>query len=91
MIKRWLHKYFFTVFVLATLIGVFHQHSGLQTHEDCQICTITSNIADGDMPSPKVYITAGEKVSFTLKTNTLLFYTQTLYNSLNMRAPPIHS
>ncbi|CAI6151433.1 MAG: hypothetical protein SPLUMA1_SPLUMAMAG1_01280 [uncultured Sulfurimonas sp.] len=91
MIKRWLSKYFATVFVLATLMGVFHHHSDLQIHEDCQICTIASSIADGDIPTPKVYITAVEKVSFTLGENFLLFYTDAPYNSLNARAPPKHS
>ncbi|SFV67904.1 hypothetical protein MNB_SM-4-1186 [hydrothermal vent metagenome] len=88
MIKRWLRKYLTTVFVLATLMGVFHQHSDLIVHEDCQICTIASSIADGDMPSPKVYLSEVEQVSQTLETNFLLVYTKTLYNSLNARAPP---
>ncbi len=91
MIKRWLSKYFATVFVLATLMGVFHHHSDLQTHEDCQICVIASSIADGDTPTPKVYITTVKKVSYTLETNYLLFYSDAPYNSLNARAPPKHS
>jgi len=91
MIKRWLSKYFATVFVLATLMGVFHHHSDLQTHEDCQICVIASSIADGDTPIQREYLSELSKVFYTPRVNFTILYIDEVYNPLNSRAPPKHS
>ncbi len=91
MIKRWLSKYFVTVFVLATLMGVFHQHCDLQTHENCQVCLVTSNIADGDTPIQRVYLRELSKLFYALEVNFTILYASEVYNPINSRAPPQHS
>lgn len=91
MIKRWLRKYFATVFVLATLMGVFHHHSDLSVHEDCQICTIQSDIANGDIPRQTQYLSEVKKVSDTPLLGFNSFSIEKVYNPLNSRAPPKNS
>jgi len=91
MIKRWLSKYFATVFVLATLMGVFHQHSNLQVHEDCQICVVASSIADGDTPEESLYLKPIEKTSLVVQSHKIQFFSYKTSASLHARAPPKHS
>jgi len=56
MMKKWLRKYFSIVFVLATLLGSMHHHNDLKQHNDCQICTIQSNLSHADTPVDTLYI-----------------------------------
>ena len=91
MIKRWLRKYFATVFVLATLMGVFHHHGDLQVHEDCKICVVQLNLANGDTPQEVKYLTL-----LDIRPTRVETFTQTLYHfsassSLYARAPPQYS
>ncbi len=57
MIRRFLRKYLSIVFMLATLLGAMHHHNDLKQHNDCQICTIQSNIVNADTPVDVVYLT----------------------------------
>ena len=90
MIKTWFHKYITTLFVLAALMGVFHHHNDMQVHEDCQICTVQSNIVDADIPSPTQYIFFA-KLTLTgvsyIK-NPHLYQT---FTSVQARSPPEYS
>ena len=56
MIKRWFRRYFSIVFVLATLLGSMHHHNDLKQHNDCQICTIQSNLSHADTPVDTLYL-----------------------------------
>ncbi|SFV52837.1 hypothetical protein MNB_SM-6-346 [hydrothermal vent metagenome] len=56
MIKKWLRKYFSIVFVFAMLLGSMHHHNDLKQHNDCQICTIQSNLSHADTPVDTLYI-----------------------------------
>ncbi len=91
MIKKWLRKYFVTLFVLATLMGVFHQHNDLQVHEDCQICTITSSIADGDIPQDTLCLIPLEQTSQATSSYKIDFFLCENFSSFRARAPPKYS
>lgn len=88
MIEAFVKKYLAIVFVLATLMGVFHQHHDLKPHNDCQICTIASEISNADTPSEKIYLT-----QLNIDSESILVASHTLVNTqvnstLNARAPP---
>ncbi|MDQ7067900.1 MAG: hypothetical protein Q9M40_07935 [Sulfurimonas sp.] len=91
MINKWLRKYFATVFVLATLMGVFHHHTDLKVHEDCQICTIASSIADADTPIEQTYLLELQTVLDTSVVCKVFIYLDEVYKPLNSRAPPVYS
>ncbi|MBA1433369.1 MAG: hypothetical protein FAF04_07220 [Epsilonproteobacteria bacterium] len=55
MIKKWLKKYFSVVFVFAMLLSSMHHHE-LKQHNDCQICTIQSNLSHADTPVDTLYV-----------------------------------
>jgi len=84
-------KYFSIVFMLATLLGVFHHHDDMMPHGDCQVCTIQASIADADTPADVVYF---HKISLqseaTIGSLSTLVVAPTLI-SINARAPPKHS
>lgn len=91
MIKRCFRKYFAILFVLATLMSVFHHHSDMQLHEDCQICLLQSNISDADMPNESDYVGKIQKISYDLEVVAFLFDKRSNYTSLYPRAPPKNS
>jgi hypothetical protein len=86
-----LNKFISIIFILATFIGVFHHHDDMKSHNDCQICTIQSSIADADTPSQTLYLSKIELFSDSTisKFPTLHEYKQ--YIPLRARAPPIFS
>ncbi|MEN4045449.1 MULTISPECIES: hypothetical protein [unclassified Sulfurimonas] len=91
IIRKILRKYFAALFVLATLMAVFHHHSDLEVHEDCQICSISSNIFDGDIQREPVYLpTLGQTLCF-VPVSTLFIYINEIYTPRNPRAPPSYS
>ena len=83
-----LKKYFSIIFVLATLIGVLHHHNDLNIHNDCQICTIQSNIANADTPPNRVYVTELSNYSESIVSTLLTPHADVKQNPLNARAPP---
>jgi len=81
-------EYISLIFIVATFIGVFHHHNDLKQHNDCQICTIQSSIADADTPVEAIYFTRLDiKPDDIVKTSKSI-YSKTLTNPLKARAPP---
>jgi len=91
IIRKILRKYFATLFILATLMAVFHHHSDFKVHEDCQICSISSNIFDGDIQREPLYLPALEQSHSFVPAFTLFLYKDELYTPRNPRAPPKYS
>jgi len=91
MIKRWLRTHVTIVFVLATLLGVLHHHDDMEVHEDCQICTIQSNITDGDISRENPSHISLKLASDAGIAYEELFHTCTIFASLHARAPPKYS
>jgi len=85
---KFLHKYFSIIFIIATLMGVFHHHNDLKIHNDCQICTIQSSIADADTPSQTPYFTQLDILHDILVPKLICLHSKTLTNPLHARAPP---
>jgi len=88
MIISWLRKYFAVVFVVATLLGSMHHHNDLKQHNDCQICTIASSIADADTPVDFVYLTLLSLQSEATLTQLPEFTQQHVALQFHSRAPP---
>ena len=88
MLKRWIRKYFSIVFILATLVGVMHHHDDAQTHSDCQICVIQSNIVDGDVPVYSPYLSDIQIFSEAVITELHTLYIRKNLEKLHSRAPP---
>jgi hypothetical protein len=91
MMNRFFRKYLSIVFVLATLMGVFHHHNDLKQHSDCQICTIQSSISDADTPVETVYLTQLDIFRESIVTELTDLHTTELQNQLHARAPPFFS
>ncbi len=89
MIIKLAKKYFLSLFIVATFLGVFHHHNDFQSHNDCQICTIQHNIADADTPTIPYYLQKLEYKEIVFISNNANKYAF-IYNSFyNPRAPPL--
>ena len=89
MLSRWIRKYFSIIFVLATLLGVFHHHhDDVQVHNDCQICIIQSNIIDGDIPTTTLYLSKIDIESEAVIAELKSLYIWQKKEKLQARAPP---
>ncbi|MDF1877515.1 hypothetical protein JHD47_06760 [Sulfurimonas sp. SAG-AH-194-L11] len=88
---KFFKNYFSIIFVVATLMGVFHHHDNLKPHNDCQICTIQSSIADADTPVEKFYLSTLEQNSEATLTPLFSLTQKELYSTLQARAPPFIS
>jgi len=88
MIRAFLKKYLSIVFVLATFMGVLHHHHDLKPHNDCQICTIQSNLESADTPTETLYISEIDLYSESILTPLCAFIDTQTYSTLNARAPP---
>ena len=88
MFQYFTKKYIALIFVLATFMSVLHHHNDFKVHNDCQICTIQSSIADADTPVEVLYFTRLDiALNFTLKTPKIL-HSKEIKNPLKARAPP---
>ena len=85
---KFLHKYISIIFIIATLIGVFHHHDDFKIHNDCQICTIQSSIADTDTPSQTSYFTQLDILHDNLALKLISLDSKTITSPLHARAPP---
>lgn len=81
-------KYFYIVFIVATFLGTFHHHHDVLAHTDCQVCTLHSNIADGDTPFETVYFTKLNIQLEVIISELSNLHPNTPTNPLNTRAPP---
>jgi hypothetical protein len=91
MITRFFRKYLSIVFVLATFMGVFHHHDDLKQHNDCQICTIQSSIADADTPVAANYLTKIDTFSEPIFAKLLSLHIAQTQQNFQRRAPPFFS
>lgn len=69
-------------------MGVFHQHHDLKLHNDCQICTIQSNIANADTPVDVIYLRKIDIYSEATVTGLSKLHSSKIHLSRNARAPP---
>jgi len=81
-------KYFSIIFILAIFMGVFHHHHDLKQHNDCQICTIQTNMANADLPTDTVYITSLDIFHEPIVSKITNLITDKAQNQLQARAPP---
>ena len=88
MFKYFTKKYIALIFVLATFMGVLHHHDDFKVHNDCQICTIQSSIADADTPVEVLYFTQLNIASKSTVKIPKTRHSKTLTNPLKARAPP---
>ena len=88
MFKYFTKKYIALIFVLATFMGVLHHHDDFKVHNDCQICTIQSSIADADTPVEVLYFTQLNIASKSTVKIPKTLHSKTLTNTLKARAPP---
>ena len=88
MITRFFRKYLSIIFILATLVGVFHHHDDLKQHNDCQICLLQSNIANADTPVDVVYLSQLDIAHEAIVVKLANLHGKRIKNTLNARAPP---
>jgi len=88
MKPKFLSRYFSIIFIIATLMGVFHHHDDLKQHSDCQICTIQNTIANSDIPVEVIYLTKLENLSESIISIPTNLHIKKIQNPLNARAPP---
>jgi hypothetical protein len=91
MIRRFLNKYLSIIFLLATLLGVFHHHDDLKQHNSCQICTLQARIANADTPVAVIYLSDITLVSESIITPLHDLHSKALIRTLHQRAPPFFS
>lgn len=85
------NKFFSIIFVIATFMGVFHHHDDFKPHNDCQICTIQSSIADADTPSETLYLSQIEIFSQIAISKFPTLHEHKQFIPLRARAPPFFS
>ena len=56
MKKSLISKFISIIFVFATMLASSHHHDDLQSHIDCQICTIENTLSHADTPIEPVYL-----------------------------------
>jgi len=85
---QFVQKYFSIVFLLASFMGSFHYHNDLAQHTDCQICVISSTIADSDTPTDVVYLSEIELLHEATLSQLPYFASKHIGSHNNPRAPP---
>lgn len=69
-------------------MGVFHHHEDLKQHNDCQICTIQTNIANADTPEDAVYLQQISTLSESIIADLSTLNIASIKLTRNARAPP---
>ena len=77
--------------MLATLLGAMHHHNDLKQYNDCQICTIQSNIVNADTPVDVVYLTQLDIYSESIVAEFENLHAQKFTIHFFSRAPPFFS
>ena len=88
MLHKFLKKYISIIFIISTLVGIFHHHNDLKQHSDCKICVVKSNITDIDTPSEVKYFTKLDIISEYIVAKLINFHIRNPKNPLQARAPP---
>jgi len=88
MVQSFIKKYFSIVFIVATLLGVLHYHHDLKQHNDCQVCTISSELLNADTPTANIYFSELQSYSEPIVTLLRTIVTIQLNSTFNGRAPP---
>ena len=91
MITRFFKKYLSIVFIVALFAGSFHHHDDIQTHDDCQICTIQSNLLNSDVPNDTIYLSTLDLYSEAIISELVSLHLDTRYKLSHARAPPLFS
>ena len=88
MISRFFKNYLSIIFFVVTMMSLFHHHHDLKQHNDCQICTVKSNILDADTPQISIYLKNIDLVHEIILTKLTTLQSRKIYNSIHVRAPP---
>lgn len=88
MINRFFRKYLSIIFIFATFIGTFHHHHDFKQHNDCQICSVQSNMGNADMPTEVEYLSYLDNPSESIITQLNSLPSKKTPNFLHARAPP---
>ena len=83
-----LKRYFSITFIVAMFLGTFHYHQDVHQHSDCQVCTIQSNIVDGDTPVETIYFTKLDIHTEAIPSELLYLHINNTTYNLHARAPP---
>ena len=87
--KKYLLRNILSIIVLvSTLMGAMHHHNDLKSHNDCQICSISSSVTDIDTPSDVVYLTPLTLVHEATLSQLPIFTSKHIGSYKNSRAPP---
>ena len=85
---RFIQKYIAIIFLLASFAGALHHHADLVQHSDCKICTVQSNLANGDTPSDVIYLTELTLLQEVTLGTLPEFQKQKISSLFQARAPP---
>jgi hypothetical protein len=91
MKKKLLVKYISIIFMIATFMGSLHHHNDLQEHNNCQICTISHNVANIDTPIDVNYLVLFTIVSEATLASLPNFQIEKQKLTFSARAPPLFS
>ncbi len=72
-------------------MGVFHHHDDLKQHNDCQICTVQSSIANADTPVETLYVSSVHLASESIITTLTHLCSSQTQRNIQVRAPPFIS
>jgi len=87
---KFFRKYFSVIVLFSTFLSTTHHHNDLQTHSDCKICVLQSNVVDTDTPTPINYIPNIE-LNYQNIAFFAPFYTRNERNFSHIRSPPSFS
>ena len=72
-------------------MGSMHHHNDMQSHSDCQICTIQNNVTDIDTPSDVNYLVLFSTISEATLSSLENLQTEKKHFTFSARAPPLFS
>jgi len=88
MITAFLKKYLSIIFILATFMGVFHQHNDLKPHTECKLYTLQSILENINIPTEIFYLCKINTYEEAILTPLCSCTTTEIYYTFNPRAPP---
>ena len=91
MNKALISKFISIIFVFATLMASSHHHNDLQSHIDCQICTIENTLSLADTPIDVFYLTELYIINEAIIGFLDDILLQKEHHYFSARAPPLFS